>query len=139
MAEFNLGNRTIEVPVFNFRKLKKAWPLFQKAANVDPENPMASFDEAIGVVLIGLEKTSYADLTKEVIEEELTGPQVIGMQKLMTDIMKESGLVTVKKDGTATGNGESGEESLPASSTEISTPSSLNSLLPDAKVEAGTE
>lgn len=134
MAKLIMGDREIEIPVFNFKKLKKAWPLFKKVANVDPDNPMSSFDDAISVILVGLQNTEHADLTRDDIEDELRGDQVLGLQKTVTDIMKDSGLVTVSAEGKAEPVAES-----PESSTETSTPSSLNSSPLDASPEVGTE
>lgn len=138
MAELNIGDRQIVIGVLNFKKLKKAWPEFRKAANVDKDDPMASFDHAVSVVEIALEGTPDA-MTRDQIEEELKGPQVVGLSKLLGEIMRESGLVTVRADGTAVGNVPGAEEPSPESSTEISIPSSPSLSPQDVKAEAGTE
>lgn len=150
MATLTLGGAQIEIPVMNFRRIKKAYPFFQKASQIDEENPMGSFDDAIEAIRVGLEvttKTGEDDdgnaiykhscpISTEDFNERLLGPEVVGLQQVMTEMMREAGLVRQKADGSIVGN-EPGVES-PESSTEISTPSSQNSLPQELKEVVGT-
>lgn len=148
MAILILGGEEIIIPKLNFRRIKKAYPFMQRASQVDEEDPFASFDAAIEAIRVGLEvETDIKDndgrptfacpITTEQFNERLVGDEVVGLQKTMTDMMRESGLVRQRSDGSIVGN-EPGAES-PESSTEISTPSSPNSLPQGAKEVVGSE
>lgn len=146
MAILTLGGEQIEIPLMNFRRIKKAWPHFQKASQVNENEPMASFDDAIEAIRVGLEITVKGEdgrythtcpISTEDFNERLLGTEVVGLQVVMTDMMRESGLIRQKKDGSIVGN-EPGVE-VPENSTETSTASSLNSSPQELKGEVGTE
>lgn len=131
MATLTLGGDKIEIPVMNFRRIKKAYPFFQKAAQIDMENPMASFDDAIEAIRIGLEVSTKDDsapggyrhecpISTDEFNERLLGPEVVMLQNTMADMMREAGLVKQKSDGTIVGN-EPGAEESPENSTETAT------------------
>lgn len=148
MATLILGGEEITIPKMNFRRIKKAYPFMLRASQVDEADPFASYDDAIEAIRVGLEeKTDRLDndgrpifecpISTDEFNERLIGEEVVGLQKTMTDMMRESGLVRQRSDGSIVGN-EPGAES-PESSTETSTISSQNSLPLGAKEVAGSE
>lgn len=160
MAKVTIGGKETTVPTpFNFRKLKRAWPHMERAANAESDL-MGALDAFIAIVAIGIlspqndidsltedQKKMIANgdhetvylmrLAAEIdrIEEELTGPEIPELKDTVFDIMRESGLVR-KKSGELEGNAPKAEESP---STETSTESSQNSSQPDALAATGTE
>lgn len=135
MATLIVGGNQVDIPVLNFKKLREVWPHLQKAANVDPNDPLASIEEAIIIIEVALRGTA-TPMTKDEIEEKLQGPEVRALEGVMFEIMSESGLIKVGKDGEIEGNAPGAES--PEPSTEILTPSSLNSSQQDVKEEVGT-
>lgn len=148
MATLTLGGETIEIPKMNLRRIKKAYPFMLRASQIDEENPFKSYDDAIEAIRVGLEEdTGQKDADDRPIyecpistydfNERLMGDEVVALQKTMADMMRESGLVRQKSDGSIVGN-EPGVES-PESSTAISTTSSLNSSQQEQKEEVGAQ
>lgn len=159
MAKVTIGGAEINVPTpFNFRKLKRAWPHMERAANAE-NDLMAALDAFVAIVAIGVlsPKNDVSDLTydqKRMIEngdhdtvymmrlaalidqfeEDLLGPEIPGLKETVFDIMRESGLVR-SRTGELEGN-EAAEESL---STETSTELSQNLSPPVVPAETGIE
>lgn len=160
MAQVTIGGVETTVPTpFNFRKLKRAWPHMERAANAE-NDLMGALDAFIAIVAIGIlsPKHNPDDLTEdqkkmiergdhetvymmrlaaqiEQIEEDLLGPEIPDLKDTVFDIMRESGLIR-KRTGGVEGNEPPVTESP---STETSTESSPNLSLPDAPAETGTE
>lgn len=148
MATLLLGGEQITIPKMNFRRIKKAYPFMLAASQVDDGDPFASYDSAIEAIRVGLEQeTDEKDndgrpvfkcpISTEEFNERLIGDEVIRLQSTMADMMRESGLVRQRSDGSIVGNGDGAES--PGSSTETSTQSSPNSLPQGAKEVVGSE
>lgn len=161
MAKVTIGGEEHVIPTpFNFRKLKRAWPHMERAANAE-NDLMGALDAFIAIVAIGLlppqnDPDSLTEDEKKFlergdheavynirlaakidqIEEALVGPEIPELKDAVFGIMRESGLIR-KVDGGLEGNAEKPEEE--SLSTGTSTESLPNSLPPDAPVETGTE
>lgn len=160
MAKVTIGGEEKNVPTpYNFRKLKRAWPHMERAANAE-HDVMGALDAFIAIVAIGIlsPKNDVDDLTDDQkkmvangdhetvylmrlaalidqIEDDLLGPEIPDLKETVFDIMRESGLVR-----KATGGVEGNAPGMPESpSTETSTESSQNSSQPDALAATGTE
>lgn len=160
MAQVTIGGKEQNIPTpFNFKKLKRAWPHMERAANSE-NNLMGALDAFIAIVAIGMlaPNNNVNDLTEDQrkmlergdhetvytmrlaamidqIEEDLQGPEIPALKDTVFSIMSESGLIR-RQSGGLEGN-EPKEEESP--STEISTESLLNSSLPDVPVATGIE
>lgn len=149
MATLILGGKEISIPKMNFRRIKKAYPFMQRASQIDENDPFASFDDAIEAIRVGLEvpvqgqkdengkQVFECPISTDEFNEELIGEEVVNLQKTMTDMMRESGLVRQRSDGSIVGNAPGAES--PESSTETLTPSSQTSLQQELKEEVGSE
>lgn len=161
MAKVMIGGVEKNIPTpYNYKKLKRAWPHMEKAANAS-DDAIGALDSIIAVIAIGLldPKNNTQDLTEDQrkliassdsetaytvrlaalidqIEEDLQGPEVPGLKDTVFEIMRESGLMRAKAGGLEGNAAEGPEES---SSTETSTPSSQNSSQQDAAAETGSE
>lgn len=160
MAKVTIGGVETTVPTpFNFRKLKRAWPHMERAANAE-NDLMGALDAFIAIVAIGIisPKNDIDSLTEDQkkmiangdhetvylmrlaaeidrIEDELTGPEIPDLKETVFDIMRESGLIR-KASGELEGNAPKAEESP---STGTSTESLPNSSQPVAPEVIGTE
>lgn len=148
MATLIMGGKEITIPKMNLRRIKKAYPFMQRASQINEDDPFASYDDAVEAIRVGLEEdTGQKDengnrifecpISTEQFNDDLLGDEVIGLQRTMADMMRESGLVRQKSDGSIVGN-EPGVES-PENSTAISTTSLPNSSQQDAKEEVGAK
>lgn len=136
MTKITVGGEEYTIKPLNFKTLKKAFPIVQRAAELT--DPMEIADASVQVIALAMERTNK-EHTLEWLEENLSMPETRALGEVVLDLVKESGLVEVNGatglDPSTEGNAESGEADL---STEISTPSSPNSSLPDAAAETGT-
>lgn len=152
-------SRTVPLP-YNFRKLKRAWPHMERAANAE-DDPMKAIDSIIAFIAIGLlpaknDPDGLTDDQKKIlasgdqetvytmrlaalidqIEEDLLGPEIPGLKDVAVEIMRENGLTRKANGAGVEGNGTPGEKESP--STETSTESLQNSSPPGVLAETGT-
>lgn len=148
MAILVMGGKEITIPKMNLRRIKKAYPFMLRASQIDEADPFSSYDDAVEAIRVGLEvDTGRKDengnrifecpISTEQFNDDLLGDEVVGLQRTMTEMMRESGLVRQKSDGSIVGNGD-GVES-PESSTAISTTSLPNSSQQEPREEAGAK
>jgi hypothetical protein len=127
-----IGGKTIEIPVLNFKSIKKIWPLVEKIE--DSDNLMQLMDVASDVLAIALERSDQP-MTKDDIENNLLGPEIAAIQTSVENLLIESGLLQ-RTNGGAPG------EAVPAAenhSTATGTELSPSLSPPDAVEETGSE
>lgn len=134
MATLSIGGKQIELPVLNFKTIKKIWPLVQDIQG--SEDLIKLMEVASNVISLVLER-SATPMTVDEIEDQLLGPEIQPMQKAIEDMMVESGLLERKPGGDIVSGEAKGAAASP--STETGTDSSPSLSPPDAGEETGTE
>lgn len=134
MAKIKVDGTEYELPKMKFKTLKKAFPIVMSVQN--SEDPMELADAAIQVISLAAIK-KFPDWTPEWLEENMDADEVKGVTETMMELMIEAGLMT-RADATTLMGEAPGVHPAPPS-TEISTPSSQNSLQPVAAAETGTQ
>lgn len=124
MTTITIGGKPYETSVFNFKRVKRAWPVIAAASLAD--DPMDNMDEAIKLVSMALE-INHPDATPEFIEENILSTEMGEMKNAVEGILQENDLMPKKGEKAASGKGAGA-----APSTETSTLTLPNSLQPAA-------
>lgn len=135
-TKVTIDGQEYNLPVMKFKTLKKAFPIIEEVQASD--DPIAMSEAAIKVISMALlQNPAYDKMTPEYIEDVIDAKETFELAPAMFALMQESGLIpkNAKLELAASGEAE-GAEAAP--STETSTPSSQNSLQPDAPEAIGT-
>lgn len=133
MATVIIGGKTIEIPVLNFKSIKRIWPLVEKIE--DSDSLIDLMDVASDVLAIALERSDQP-MTKDDIENNLLGPEIAAIQASVEDLLIESGLLQRTNGGAP---GEAAPAATEDHSTEIGTELSPSLSPPDVVEETGSE
>jgi len=139
MAKFTIGGKEVEVPVLNFKSLKKIYPIITQMKSMskndltnNPELAFEAVDSTLKIVEIAMSRGDNP-MTFAQLEEALLPNEILGLQHSLTDLIKENGLGAEKGEPKAAVE-DAAAESL---STETLTESSAKSS-PDLEVPTGT-
>ena len=149
MAKVTIGEVEYHIPTLNFAALELAWPYIEIATSSN--DPMAGPSAGVGIVAAGLmeaegfDRTNFGMLSTEALatsetharvmyflKRKLLATQIGAIREVVNEIIVEAGLVSNEGENPPV------EETTMNPSPETVLASSLNSLQPVAKEEAGT-
>lgn len=95
MAKAVIGGEKYEIPVLNFKRLKRAYPILEEAQK--KVGPVEQMDSAVKFISLALEG-SDKPLSIEEMEEKLLAPEMPALGKTMMEVAKESGLMPSEEE-----------------------------------------
>lgn len=110
-ATITIGEQDYSLPKLTFKRIKRIWPVIQKLQEVDllnmPADDMSAIMEQFGlfddVLFIFSIALNDPEKTPEWIEENILAPELMGLQKSMTDLLIASGLAVRTEEGAIAG------------------------------------
>jgi hypothetical protein len=87
---FTIGGEDVPVPSMNFKALKVALPA---ARAISTESDVVSMTSQVILILEAALAKTRPDLTADVIEDRLTGPEMEGLMANLPKLMQASGLI----------------------------------------------
>lgn len=128
MAKIKIDGTEYEVPKMKFKTLKKAYRVVETVRS--SEDPLEMSDAIIDVLSMAMMR-EFPHMTPEWIQDNIEADEMTAIGPVFIEALQDSGLLQ-------NGHLAQGEAPGAAPSTEISTPSSLNSSQQDAVEATGT-